>query len=637
MSFLGLHYAIWIVLAFYFVGMLALGWWSKREAKGREGYMMGRRQFGVPMMVMHAFGAGTHPGDVAGVMSGTVRSGPSGIWISWMWMFGTPFYWLIGAVVRRMRCLTLADFFEERFGRAASFLYVIIATVGMTICAASCLLATTRTVQGMMGGGRIVVPPDAVAAEAELRLDAATEEGKVPWLAGAMPIRVGGHFFLGARFLGDTWAIPEHDLWFFGILFVTTGVFMAYSHWGGIIATIRTDFVQGLMMVALSFVAIPAGLALVGGWPGTAKTLAAKGGSYLSLFDPKEFSLLTVLLLCINAPFSILAQPHLMTMCGAGKTEWEGRVGFTYGAMLKRVCTMGWCVLGMVWLVYLLRTTAWQQPTKAVADAAFGDSVRLLLPPLLQGLMLACVLAAGMSTGSAIQVTVAALFSQNIYRHYIRPDADDDRVVRVTKLTGLLIIAAAMVFAILMRKSVVEAILDFFNFTAVAGIAVGMGILWRRMNSAGVFASAITAGAALLITRLLLRWDPATLESSGLLRSLADMGLVAVTAKGVVCTRAMTIGLPLLTGIVAGIVGSLVTRPPDAAVTEKFFKKIYVPIGQEAKLDLPLDQAVPPAKRLCTAGGLFLVKPSRQSWVGFLVTLGICLGLVGLMVLLLRW
>ena len=36
-----------------------------------------------------------------------------------------------------------------------------------------------------------------------------------------------------------------------------------------------------------------------------------------------------------------------------------------------------------------------------------------------------------------------------------------------------------------------------------------------------------------------------------------------------------------------------------------------------------------------TAGGLFLVKPSRQSWVGFLVALGVCLALVGIMVLLL--
>jgi len=97
------------------------------------------------------------------------------------------------------------------------------------------------------------------------------------------------------------------------------------------------------------------------------------------------------------------------------------------------------------------------------------------------------------------------------------------------------------------------------------------------------------------------------------------------------CPGALKIGLPILTGVVFGIVGSLVTRRPDASIVDAFFKRIYVPIGEEHKLDLPLDEAVPQSKRLCTAGGLFLVKPSRQSWVGFLVTLAICLACVAVM------
>ncbi len=98
MEFLGLHYAIWIVLILYFAGMLLMGWWSKRSIRNQEGYLLGNRQFGWPMMVMHAFGAGTHPGNVAGVMSQGVVSGASGIWVSWMWLFGTPFYWIIAPI-----------------------------------------------------------------------------------------------------------------------------------------------------------------------------------------------------------------------------------------------------------------------------------------------------------------------------------------------------------------------------------------------------------------------------------------------------------------------------------------------------------------------------------------------------------
>jgi len=590
MLILGLHYAIWIVIVLYFIGMLLLGWWSKKGIVDREGFLLGNRQFGVAYMVMHAFGAGTHPGDVAGVTSKTVERGGSGIWVSWMWMFGTPFYWLIAPILRRMRCLTVADYFEQRYGRAAAALYVIVAMVGMTVATASILQATTRTVQGMMGKATVIETAaqdraaDAVAATEALEADTAVvviPAGEPPaWEARGV-------------------ATEEEEFWWFvGILLVMTAVFVVYSFWGGIVAAVKTDMAQGLMIIALSFIAIPSALALAGGWDNVVATLTAHStatDNYLTLFDPKYFSLTAVIVLCINAPFSMMAQPHVMSVSAAGRTEWEGRVGFTYGNILKRVCTMGWCVLGLAWLAYLIT-----QETTVHADAAFGDSIRYLLHPVLQGLMLACVMAAAMSSGDALQVTIAGLFSQNVYRQYIRKDASEAHYVMVTRLAGIVVIVGAVVCAVLMRKSVVQTILAYFKLTATVGVSIVIGILWRRMNTTGVFVSTILAAGTFLTTRY------------GL-----DMGQAATT------------GLPLAAGAVGGIVGSLLTKPPHAAQTDPFFKKIYTPIGQEDRLQLPLDEVVPPEKRLLTAGGLFIVKPTRESWVGFLVTLVICLALLG--------
>ncbi|MHC4241712.1 MAG: sodium:solute symporter family protein [Planctomycetota bacterium] len=550
MEFLGLHYAIWIVLVLYFAGMLLMGWWSKKGIHNQEGYLLGNRQFGWLMMVMHAFGAGTHPGNVAGVMSQGVVSGASGIWVSWMWLFGTPFYWIIAPIIRRMRCLTMADFFRERFGRSASVLYIIVASVGMIVFLAGVMLATTRTVQGVMGKA----------------------------------------------------TVPNSDMWFFGILFVTTVVFIIYSYWGGIIAAIRTDMIQGLMIIALSFIAIPIALGRVDGLAGMRATLAAQENNFLRLFDSKQFSLLTVLLLSINAPLTALAFPHLMSVCAAGKTEWEGRIGFTYGNILKRVCTIGWCVLGLCWLAYLLNTGS-----AINKDAAFGDAIRALLRPELQGIMLACVMAAAMSSGDAVQVTVAGLFSQNIYRVYINPNADEKRLVHVTRIIGVFIAFSALVAAILMRSSLVKTILDYFNILSLVGISTAMGILWPRMNATGMFSSTILASGTFLVSRYVLD-----------------------------CSRDITIGVPIVVGVLAGVIGSLITKPPSRETIEKFFTKIYVPIGQEDKLALPLDEAIPQQKRLLTGSGLFIVKPSRQSWVGFAVTLGICLACVLVMLAILK-
>ncbi len=550
MEFLGLHYAIWIVLVLYFAGMLLMGWWSKKGIHNQEGYLLGNRQFGWPMMVMHAFGAGTHPGNVAGVMSQGVVSGASGIWVSWMWLFGTPFYWIIAPIIRRMRCLTMADFFRERFGRSASVLYIAVASVGMVVFLAGVMLATTRTVQGVMGKA----------------------------------------------------TVQESDMWFFGILFITTVVFIIYSYWGGIIAAIRTDMIQGFMIIALSFIAIPIALGRVDGLEGMRATLAAQENNLLSLFDKTQFSLLTVLLLSLNAPLTALAFPHLMSVCAAGKTEWEGRIGFTYGNILKRVCTIGWCVLGLCWLAYLLNTGS-----AINKDAAFGDAIRGLLRPELQGIMLACVMAAAMSSGDAVQVTVAGLFSQNIYRVFINPNADEKQLVRVTRIIGVFIAFSALVAAILMRSNLVKAILDYFNILSLVGISTAMGILWPRMNATGMFSSTILASGTFLVSRYVL-------DSS----------------------RDITIGVPIVVGVLAGIIGSLITKPPNRETIEKFFTKIYIPIGQEDKLALPLDEAVPQSKRLLTGSGLFIVKPSLQSWIGFVITLGICLACVLVMLTILK-
>ncbi len=550
--FLGLSTVIWGVLVVYFAGMLLLGWWSKRSIHDQEGYLLGNRKFGVWMMVMHAFGAGTNPGDAAGTVSKTVAGGASGIWVSWMWMFGTPLYWLIAPVIRRMRCLTMADYYTERFGRSAAVLYTVIAGLGMTVFFAGVLLATTRTVQGMMGKAILT---DGV------------------------------------------------DWWFFGILTATTVTFALYGYWGGIVAAIRTDMVQGWMIILLSFLAIPMAINMpeVGSLAGLRSTLAgagAQGKDYLTLFDTSSFKLSAVILLSINGPLTALALPHLMSVCAAGETEWEGRMGFAGGNMLKRFCTIGWSLLGLCWLAYLLQTGSAIHP-----DAAFGDSIRALLPPFLQGIMLSCVMAASMSSGDAFQVTVAGLYTQSIYRPFINPGADEARQMSVTRLTGLVIVGISLVFAILMRDDVVKAIIAYFNILSIIGISTAMGIVWRRMNTTGVFTSALLSGTVYIVTRYV--WTGCSVEAK--------------------------FGLPIVAGVLGGVVGSLMSAPPDGARIEAFFRKIYVPIGQEEKLELPLDVAVPENTRLCTRWGLFLVKPSRQSWVGALIVLALCCACVGIM------
>ena len=107
----GLHAIDGIVIALYLLGITILGLLIGRRIKGVNDFFMPRR-FGKSMMVMHAFGTGTASDQAVTVSSETFRSGLSGVWYQWVWLFVTPFYWLIAPIFRRFRAITTADVYE---------------------------------------------------------------------------------------------------------------------------------------------------------------------------------------------------------------------------------------------------------------------------------------------------------------------------------------------------------------------------------------------------------------------------------------------------------------------------------------------------------------------------------------------
>ena len=58
--------------------------------------------------------------------------------------------------------------------------------------------------------------------------------------------------------------------------------------------------------------------------------------------------------------------------------------------------------------------------------------------------------------------------------------------------------------------------------------------------------------------------------------TIAAVLTFVVTRYQLDCSREITIAIPILTGLLGGIVGSLLTKPPNTETIEKFFKKIYV-------------------------------------------------------------
>ncbi|HOH28055.1 MAG: Sodium/glucose cotransporter [Candidatus Hydrogenedentes bacterium ADurb.Bin101] len=436
---LGLSGWDWAALAVYFGIVVGIGVWSARRVSNTSDFFIGGRRFGKVMMVFFAFGAGTSGNDAVGVSSKTYTGGMSGIWFQWLWLFCTPFYWLIAPVFRRMRALTTGDYFEQRYDGSVAVLYTVVG-IGLLIVNIGVLqLGAASMIEALTGG-----------------------------------------------------AVNRY-----AAVLVMTVLFVFYGIAGGLAAAIITDFLQGMLTLVLSFLLIPFALDAVGGFAGLHAGI--RDAHMFSLVAPGEINLFYIVMLCASAIIGIVTQPHTMGTCAAGRTELDGQIGFAGGNLLKRFCTVAWMLVGLCGVVMFAGESPAMEPD--LVYGAVAQRLLPAIMPGLVGIFLAALVASLQSSCDAFMVSCSALFTQNLYRRWLVCDKPDGHYVLVGRLTAVAVAAAAVTFSFLVRD-VPSGLVWFFKLQALMGAAFWLGLFWRRATVAGAWAATLVGFAILFFTSL---------------------------------------------------------------------------------------------------------------------------------------
>ena len=219
----------------------------------------------------------------------------------------------------------------------------------------------------------------------------------------------------------------------------------------------------------------------------------------------------TIVMLAVNGIVGITAQPHMISMCATGNTERAGRIGQTFGSMVKRLVTIGWALTGLVVAALVIKNNA----TLADPEMAFGYACSKLLVPGLVGLMLSAIVAANMSACSNFMVNTGALFTKNFYKKYIKPDAGDKTILWMGRYSGLGLSVLGVLFA-LSIKNVLHGFLFTETLAAFMGIMFLGGLIWKRANRYGAGAAVITSLSVYYIVNfmttgelmLVYKWTP---------------------------------------------------------------------------------------------------------------------------------
>ncbi len=497
-TFWGLTIIDLAVIFIYFVVIVFIAIRAARLVNNREDYFMAGRRFGKLIQTFAAFGQATSVENVTTTTTMVNSNGASGIWAMLAGgLVNLPVFWMTSIWYRRLRLLTLGDFFEERYNskRMAAF-YAMCQTIFFVLIAAIGLVAMSKTIAAIAAK-----PVSELNTVERVEYTKAVEREKLEAADFALLSTDQKSRLVDLQMLNPKKEYSYvNENW---LIIVVAAVTLFYASIGGLAAAFMVDLVQGMFIILLSILLIPFAMmkinlhhgseGILGAFTTMHKVLPA---SFMEIWGSPsliEFSWFWIVGFSVMVVLATAVQANQMTACGSAKDDYTARYGFVSGMLLKRYSSVMWGVVALL-------TVVLYGGTISDPDYVWGHATRDLLGPLgigLVGLMIACLIAALMAAKSAFMLTAAALITNNLYRPF-RPNCSENHYIWAGRVFSALYMLVSAYFAT-QSKDLFGLFKMTMMFNAILAAAFWLGMLWRRSNRAGAWASMIVMFIATVV------------------------------------------------------------------------------------------------------------------------------------------
>lgn len=336
------------------------------------------------------------------------------------------------------------------------------------------------------------------------------------WLALFVFVNLTAVLYLGAKAL-DT-IIGTGDGSMMIIFIIGLAAFSAaYSLWGGLSAVAWTDVIQVVLLVGGGLVTTFIALDHLSGGAGV-----WAGFKMLYELIPQKFSMIVDRgeIITPNGHDAWNDLPGLAVLVGgmwvanlyywgfnqyiiqrtlAAKSLAESQKGIVFAASLKLILPLIVVIPGMVAYVYYAAPAgaptmegvqaAFTSPTGAVInDNAYPWLVRTFIPSGLKGLILAALAAAIVSSLASMLNSTATIFTMDIYRANINPQASEKQTVKVGRISGLVALVIACFIAPLLGglPQAFQFIQEYTGVVSPGILAIFLlGLFWKKTTTKG--------------------------------------------------------------------------------------------------------------------------------------------------------
>jgi SSS family solute:Na+ symporter len=289
-----------------------------------------------------------------------------------------------------------------------------------------------------------------------------------------------------ARIVEPMLGVPKYAGCLIGGVVIT-----AYFAAGGLLTSAWVNVVQLTVKLAGFAIALPLALAGIGGWSALSAAPAPpdywspwqSGGSgwmYLAMLGP-----------------AFVVSPGLLQKIYGARDDRAVRIGVGMNALGLLLYAPIPALLGMIAHVRF--------PSLPNQELALATIFMQGVPPIVGGLGLAAVFSAEISAADATLFMLTTSLSQDLYKRFMNPEADDLRVLAIAR--GTAIAAGALGIAIaIAAPTIIVALSIFYTLLGVSlFVPVLAGLYTRRAGTVEAMASiacgVATTVAAQLFTR----------------------------------------------------------------------------------------------------------------------------------------
>lgn len=287
-------------------------------------------------------------------------------------------------------------------------------------------------------------------------------------------------------------------------------VILIYTFLGGFFAVCITDFIQGsLMLVALLAVPLIAlgimkqeGVTVASRL--AANTLPAGAEDFLNIMRYKDGSNTWINIASgLGWGLGYFGMPHILVRFMAVRSEKELKKSKAVAIIWVALSLFFACFIGVVGRAYLapdaLLDGSGERVFIEMIKKLFTQDISL---PFIAGLFLCGILAAIMSTADSQLLVSASSVAEDIYKGMLRKDADTKKVLRISRITVIVIALLAYLIAWNPDNTIMGLVSNAWaGLGAAFGPLVLLSLFWRRTNFQGAVAG-VVAGALTVII-----WD----------------------------------------------------------------------------------------------------------------------------------